>query len=321
MQWFFQHVFFPQINERGIKTIICLGDLVDRRKYINYHTLSKMKTDFLDEIRDRKLDFFVIGGNHDLFFKNTTSLNALDELLYGYDFNIFTSPKMIRLPNRDCLMLPWITSENRGESMGMVGNLTSSDIVFGHLELAGFTMNPGTVAEHGDDPAPFSKAAAVYTGHYHSKSSKGNIHYLGAPFAFNWGDYGDSRGFHILDLDTLELEFIENPYTMFQQFIYDDREPLPEVDSNVMNRYVKVIVNHKVNQAPFEAFLKKVDSKQPLDIKIVEKVELEIDKETFTGEETTPEIIRKYIGQVNSPKKDDLERLMMKLYNDAVLME
>ena len=33
---FYEKCFFPEIDKRGIKTVFCLGDTFDRRKYINF---------------------------------------------------------------------------------------------------------------------------------------------------------------------------------------------------------------------------------------------------------------------------------------------
>lgn len=37
---FYTNVFFPKLKENGIKTIVQVGDLFDRRKYINFNTLA-----------------------------------------------------------------------------------------------------------------------------------------------------------------------------------------------------------------------------------------------------------------------------------------
>lgn len=328
MHWFFQHVFFDTLRNRNIKTIIHVGDLVDRRKYINYHTLRRMRDTFLDEIKNRNLEMHIITGNHDHYWRNTSKLNALDELLYGYDFKIYSEPDVVYFKTGNLsvpvIMVPWITQENRDRTNWVLQQAPDNAIICGHLELAGFTMNPGSVAEHGDDASLYKRFAGVYSGHYHSKSSQGNVHYLGAPFAFNWGDFNDPRGFHILDLDTHELEFIENPYSMFNQLVYDDSDPelcVVPSDQHYMDCYVKVIVRNKKSQAQFEKFLADIDAKQPLDIKIVETVQLSVDKETFSGTETTPEIIKKYIHQINTPKQQQLETKMMNLYQKALTIE
>lgn len=319
MHWFFQHVFFPTLAENNIKTIIHLGDLVDRRKYINYRTLQQMKDSFLNEVVERGLDMHIITGNHDHYWRNTSKLNALSELLYGYNFNVIYEPDEVHIGGRDLIMLPWVTNESHSKTYDLLNKASSEDVVMGHLELSGFAMNPGSVAEHGDDPAPFQRLAGVYSGHYHTKSSKGNIHYLGAPFQFTWGDYMDPRGFHLLDLDTLELEFVENPYNMFLQLVYDDREELPTFFAH--DKYVKVIVKHKTSQARFEKFLKAIDGQFPIDIKITETIELQVDSDEISGTESTTDIIRRYISNLDIPNKEPLEKLMMKLYEEALLSE
>ena len=43
---FYEDIFFPTLKERKIKKIIHLGDVVDRRKFINYKTLNTMKEIF-----------------------------------------------------------------------------------------------------------------------------------------------------------------------------------------------------------------------------------------------------------------------------------
>ena len=38
---FYENIFFPTLKERGIRKVIHLGDVVDRRKFINFKTLLK----------------------------------------------------------------------------------------------------------------------------------------------------------------------------------------------------------------------------------------------------------------------------------------
>jgi len=326
MHWFYQHVFFPTLEERNIKIVFHLGDLLDRRKYINFQTLSRLKSDFLDEIRDRKLDFHILSGNHDIYGKNLLKFNGLEQVLEPYPFHVYTKPQILRLKgiSRPIAVIPWIMDETRQQASETLLDAPSSAIVFGHLELKGFTMNPGSISEHGDDVSTYRRFAGVYSGHYHSISHNENIHYLGAPFHFNWGDYNDPRGFHILDTETLELEFFENPYSMFRQVEYDeDDESLAEQieQGYFMNCYTKVIVKNKHSQAKFEEFLSKIDAKFPLDLKIVETARLAVDKGDFTGAETTPEIIRKYVGAMESPMKLNIENKLISYYEKALMSD
>ena len=49
---FLDNVFFPEIDRQQIKIIVHLGDLVDRRKYINIQTANRLREDFLDPIKN-----------------------------------------------------------------------------------------------------------------------------------------------------------------------------------------------------------------------------------------------------------------------------
>ena len=63
---FYKNVFFPYLEEHGIKTIFHLGDIVDRRKFINYVTLREFKDIFVQPCIDRGIKVHAIVGNHDI---------------------------------------------------------------------------------------------------------------------------------------------------------------------------------------------------------------------------------------------------------------
>ena len=48
---FYTDFFFPTLEEKGIKTICHLGDIFDRRKYINFNTLRSCKRYFFDKFK------------------------------------------------------------------------------------------------------------------------------------------------------------------------------------------------------------------------------------------------------------------------------
>ena len=47
---------------------------------------------------------------------------------------------------------------------------------------------------HGIDKNLFAKFDQVFSGHYHTKSSHANCHYLGNPYHIYWNDWGDEEG-------------------------------------------------------------------------------------------------------------------------------
>ena len=327
---FLDDVFFPTLEKQGIRQVIHLGDLVDRRKYANYLTLYHLRKDFLEEFEKRGIDLYVILGNHDVYYKNTNEVNALKELIEGkYQFiHVIEKPETLGFDDTDILLLPWICEDNYEESMNAI-RTTPATVLMGHLELNGFEMFKGSVSDHGMDHKLFDRFDVVCSGHYHHKSDTGNIHYLGAFAEYTWSDYDDPRGFHVFATDTRELTFIRNPYRMFQKIWYDDTgktvEEVLDVDLDVRNKMVKVIVKNKSNPYYFDLFIDKIEKSGVIDLQVVEdhlNLDLIDDEEFMDSAEDTLTVCRKYISQVNfTVDNKKLERVITNLYNEALQVE
>ena len=210
---FYNEVFFKTLEERGIKIVMNLGDICDRRKYINFKTQNFLRSFYIDKLESMGVRQVNIIGNRDVYFKNTNRINCMTELFsdkIGNNFEVYSDPTEIEIDGRLFMLIPWVNDENREATVALMKK-TKAKIAVGHLELAGFQMHLGSPSPHGSlDAAAFKKFEKVLSGHYHHKSDDGKIHYLGAPMEFTWSDYKDPRGFHILDTETLELEYIQN---------------------------------------------------------------------------------------------------------------
>ena len=324
---FYDHVFFPKLRELGITTILHLGDVVDRRKFISYVTLRRMREGFIDKLDG--YDVHVLVGNHDIPYKNTNDINAMRELFAGKpNIKLYMDPEEVSIDGCNILFLPWINQENYQQSIELI-NSTKAQIAMGHLEVKGFDMYRGMPSHEGFEPITFDKFDMVFSGHYHHMSRKGNIHYLGAPYEMIWSDWGDAHGFHIFDTDTRDLEFIKNPYQMFQKVWYNDEnttiEKLLNPFPNVKNMQVKVIVQSKTNPYWFDLFMGKIYEDGALDATIVEdhrNMDAISDSDLVSEAEDTLTILSKYIqGLEIGVDKGDLEKLMHGLYNEALSME
>ena len=329
MKKFLDEVFFPKIDAEGIDTIIHLGDLVDRRKYINYVTAKRLREDFLKPLADRQCQVFIIAGNHDTYYKNTNGINSLRELIEGKfdNVNIYDNVggEVIFEDKTKVMLLPWICDDNKQQLMMSIKD-TTAPIILGHLELAGYEMYRGHVNEHGDDPKIFDKFDLVLSGHYHTRSNSGNIFYLGTPAQYTWSDYGDTKGFHILDTETRELTFVENPDQLFHKFFYDDlNKQMDEVlvfdADQYQSKYVKVVVKNKTNPYWFDMVIDRLEKAGAADLQVVEDhfhLDLEADDDIINEAEDTFSIIRKYINQMNiSTDKKRVETLIQELYIEA----
>lgn len=323
---FYGKIFFPYLKENNIDTILHLGDIVDRRKYISYVTLRRMKEMFIDVCSENNIDLHVIIGNHDVPYKNTNEVNSMNELFDKSNVKYYSEPKTVEFDGQPLMIMPWINNQNYDVAIEAMNN-TPAQIMFGHLEVAGAMMDRGNVNEHGMAVEVFKKFETVYSGHFHHKSKIGNVQYLGCPYELTWIDYQDPKGFHIYDTETRELEFVRNPYSMFHKLFYNDDgktvEEILDMDFAMYeNTFVKVIKQNCDNPYWFDLFMDKLYKSNPIQIQIVDdnlNLHLEDDDEIMDEAEDTMTIMSKYIEQMpdNVPKKE-LDILMRTLYNEAL---
>lgn len=326
---FYDNIFFPTLDERDVKVVLHLGDLTDRRKYINFVTAKFLEESFISPLMERGIETHMILGNHDTFYKNTNEVNSMRQL-YGtstHDLSFYENePVELEFDGCKIMLSPWICAENYDASAEAFKN-TDAQILMGHFEIKGFEMMRGQLCDHGFDKKIFNKFDSVYSGHFHHPSSHDNITYLGAPYEMNWSDYDGRRGFHIFDTDTREMEFIANPYRVFHKIVYDDMdmtvEDVAHLDTSLLtDAFLKVIIKNKTNPYIFDLFLDRIQQSGAADIKVVEDhMNLDvIDEDELVDEaQDTLTIIKKYIENVETNVgKDRITQLVQELYSEAM---
>jgi len=325
-QKFYDNTFFPTLDASGIDTVLVLGDTFDRRKYVNFYALDRTKKMFFDKLEERGITVYMLAGNHDTYFKNTNEVNSPDLLLAEYNnIEVIDEPKTINVNGFEVCMLPWICPENYTQSLDEIKNTTST-ICMGHLEIAGFAMYRGMESHEGFSAETFNKFDLVFSGHYHHRSNDRNIHYLGNPYELTWQDYNDPRGFHLFDFSNRQLDFIENPYRMFERLEYTDKEVEPiNLDSlDLESKYVKLVVLEKTDFYKFDKFIQKLYNKGCHEIKIVEDFsefqEGEINEEINL--EDTVSVLSNYIESIETDvDKEKVKSYMRGLYTEAINIE
>jgi DNA repair exonuclease SbcCD nuclease subunit len=324
---FYEEVFFPYLKQNNIKTVLHLGDTFDRRKYINFSTLHSWQKRVFEPLNEWCDRVDILIGNHDTYYKNTNKINSVEELLKIYDkFNLYPSPTEVTIDNLNVLYLPWICEDNHDQTMQMIHE-SSSKVCMGHLELIGFEMYAGHLnVDKGHRGELFDKFYMTLSGHFHQKSGRGGVHYLGAPYPMMWGDWGSTKGFHVLDTETLELSFIENPIQIFHKIYYNDST---ESYDNLMNKnfsqltgmFVKVIVQKKNNPYWFDQFLENIQKSNPCDVSVIESSfeELTGDDETFDETKDTLTILKECVDTLEiGAHKNQLNDLLRDLYIEAL---
>ena len=324
---FYENQFFPYLKEHKIKHCVHLGDVMDRRKFISYRIARDFRERFINSFRG--INFHMLVGNHDTFYKNTNDVNSLHELVDGKCKNIKVYSKTTEVDFGDCkiLFVPWINSDNYSYTMEML-DTTSAQICMGHLELSGFQMQRGMIMTEGWDKRLFQKFDMVMSGHFHHKSDDGQIFYLGTPYEIYWNDYDDPKGFHIFDTKTRELERIVNTNTLFCKIYYDDttQNYMSHDVSRYKNKYVKVIVVNKKDLYQFDHFVDRLLLADAHDVKIIEDFS-EMDASNVSDDiventEDTMTLLEKYIDELDvTLDKSRLKTTMKSLYTEAQDLE
>ena len=318
-QKFYEEVFFPTLQERGITTVIDMGDTFDSRKGIDLYSLDWAQRNYFDRIRDLGITLHSVVGNHTAFYKNTNEVNTIDLLLREYDnVNTITECSDIDIDGCKICMVPWINSDNSEYTYKMIRE-SSAKVAMGHLELNGFYAHHGYTMEDGDDIQPYQKFDRVFSGHYHTRSSDGRIFYLGNPYEMFWNDVGDPRGFHIFDTETYELETINNPFQMFRVIKYDDTPRQLFKFAEYKDKIVKLIVVNKSSQKEYDRFVDALSSANPYDLKIIEKTsEMDFGEDAAEQTEDTLTLLDKFVDELETDlSKAKIKSLVKDLYRQA----
>lgn len=325
---FYNEVFFPTLEKEGVGTIIQLGDVFDRRKYINFNSLFQARHYFFEKMSNYPT--YMLVGNHDTYYKNTNEVNSPSMLLKDYRFiDTVAKPQEITIDSVTFLLVPWWCDDNDEEIREVLAS-TKATHVIGHFEIGGFEMYKGSIHEGGTSKEVFQNFEAVWSGHFHHQSKHGNIHYLGTPYEMTWSDHGDQKGFHIFDTETRELTFIPNPFSIFHKIHYDDLDKqiseVVNIDFDQYNEtFVKLIVRNKTNPYCFDMFVDKLEKAGVYNVQVVDDhfhMDVASDSDITSEAEDTITILAKYVRQLEGvTRKQQLETFMLSLYNEALSIE
>jgi len=325
---FYRDIFFPYLKEHNIKNILHLGDYYEHRKFVNFKALNANRKHFLEPLRDSGITMDIIPGNHDVYFKNTNELCSLKELL-GYftsNVNICMKPTVLDYDGLKVAVIPWINNSNYKEYVDFAQKC-GAPILGAHLELKGFDMMAGMPNPHGMNADIFSRFEMVLSGHFHTKSHQGNVHYLGAQMEFTWADVDDPKYFHILDTETREVEAVRNPITMFKKVIYDDsKTDYDQIDvSEFEKKFIKLIVVNKNDLYMFDKFVDRLQNIHTYELKIAENFDEylgeSVEDEKISLEDTTT-LLDSYVEAVETDlDKDHIKTELRKLYTEAQNLE
>ena len=324
---FYDDIFFPYLLDKGIKKIIHLGDYFEHRKYVNYKVLEHNYNCFISKLYEYDITMDIIPGNHDVYYKNTNSLNSIETILNQYSdrIKIHMNPNVTNYDGLDIGLVPWICKENEDECMNFIA-CANAPILMGHLELGGFKYMAGAnIKSHGMGKEIFQRYEAVYSGHYHTKSTQENITYLGTQFELTWSDAGDPKFFHVLDTNTREITPIKNHNVLFQKIYYDEDDVVDIVEDKIKGTYIKVIITNKKDLYTFDKWMEKLYDYNPYEVRIIESFD-EYDGSNVDDDDVkvddTPTLLNSYIdGTATNLNNDILKKMMQELLIEAQALD
>lgn len=314
-----------ELVDQEITDVFQLGDLFDRRKYINFQSLKESKRYFFDRLEAAGITLHTLVGNHDIFYRETLEVNSSSLVLGEYgNVHVYAKPTMVEIGGTKIDIIPWICADNEEEIKQFIAD-SKSDLCFGHFEIATFSMYRGVESHDGLPIDMFGRYELVCSGHYHTRSQKDNITYVGTPYEMTWQDYNDPKGYHIFDTEDRSLTFFENPHTVYVRLEYDDTKEAVSLDSlALVDCFVKVVVTNKTDLYKFDQYIQKLYTKGCYEVKIVEDMsefqEGEIGEEIDL--EDTMDVLSNYIDSIETESdKEKIKSYLKSLYIEAINME
>jgi DNA repair exonuclease SbcCD nuclease subunit len=184
--------FIDTAKQNGCETGMFLGDWSHQRAALNMQTLqySLRSLEKLSAAFDR---FYFIPGNHDLYYRDRRDIYSTEWARHIPNIQIVND----WFSDGDVVIAPWLVGDDHKRIPKMKGQY-----MFGHFELPHFKMNAMVeMPDHGEIQVDsFGGFDKVFSGHFHLRQQKKNIHYIGNCFPHNFADAGDdARGMMTLE--------------------------------------------------------------------------------------------------------------------------
>jgi predicted phosphodiesterase len=220
---------FSHILENNIKTVIHCGDIIDDPEVIENKLLQNIKTDFISWFEEKKVNLYLLTGNHDCFHKESTEYNFNKVLSHNCKY-VKDVSDVTYLEDLKIAFVPH--SKSFSEVKG------NPKVIFAHHDVKDVTFNVYQKSKKGLSVDELEKLnCPIIIGHYHNQSVTKNCRYIGTLFQHTWGEFGFRKGFWILkDVQKLDL--------------FNINEHLSFIEQTVLPRHIKIEYIQEGNKQP-----------------------------------------------------------------------
>jgi DNA repair exonuclease SbcCD nuclease subunit len=254
-----------KFKNENVDWVIFCGDLFNSRYSINVNTLN-VGIKLIEELSFNFEKIFLIGGNHDTYYKNSNivnSVNFLQKISKNDNIRVVDEePIFIKISDISLGLYPWgITPEYLNE----IENFKTPTYGFGHFEMNGIEMAGGISSGSKFSLTNiFSLGDTLFSGHYHLnkiyKEIKLNktLYMVGCPLQLDWGDYGNTKKILVLNTENGKInEFKNTKNAEFKKIFYSSLEKNEYNDDELKKichkNFIKFIID---KQYKFENILK-----------------------------------------------------------------
>ena len=302
--------FIAEDKSAGCETCIFLGDWHHNRNSINLITLDT-SIRCLEKLGAAFEQFFWFPGNHDLYYKDKRDVHSS---AFGKHIPGVTVVDGVQTLD-DVTLVPWLIGDEWKEMKKL-----KSKYIFGHFELPLFYMNAMVqMPDHGELQAEdFGKPEYVFSGHFHKRQNKGNIHYIGNAFPHNFADtWDDDRGMMTLEWGG-EPEYINWPdcpkfRTLKLSRLIDEKDQLMK---SKMYLKVNMDINVSYEEANFlkETFMADYDIREISMIQEKISMDTDVDNTVDNKFESVDQIVTEELVKINSEQFE--QKMLLDIYNN-----
>jgi DNA repair exonuclease SbcCD nuclease subunit len=205
---FYENKFIPTLKKHVKEgdILVQVGDAFDNRQSINLRVLH-YAVDLFERL-GKILPVHVICGNHDIWAKKSNEVSSIDSLKWIPNVQVYKKPKLYTWNKKKVLLMPWRRDSNHETET--LAKYPNANIVFCHSEVSGVKLNSKVKNNEGTDTNSYKNYDAVYSGHIHYRQNKGKLRLVGTPYELTRSDSGNTKGFDLVNLETMEETFFEN---------------------------------------------------------------------------------------------------------------
>ena len=303
--------FITEAHARGAETCIFMGDWSHQRASVNVASMN-VSIKLLKKLNNAFEKVYFITGNHDLYYRDKRDLNSVE---YARDLPNFVMIDEIFCED-DVAIVPWLVADEWKKLSKL-----KAKYLFGHLELPHFKMNAMVeMPDHGGIKAEhLAGPEYVFSGHFHKRQYKGNIHYIGNAFPHNYADVGDNeRGAMFLEWGG-EPQYVNWPDC--PKYIVITLSELLDDHQNLLDKYTHARVKLNIGISYEEANFIKEKFAEQYQVRELQLIPVKQEQDEFQGSEIEFESVDAIVvSQLDTIESNTIDKQkLINLYNSLVI--